>query len=121
MFERRTEPLLPRADFVRRVRRHAATAVGILLVSLLAGVLGYHVLEHLSWVDSLLNASMILGGMGPVDTLHTSVAKVFASLYALYAGFVALVTAGVMFAPIIHRWLHRFHLDDPEDEPDKDG
>jgi hypothetical protein len=85
-------------------------------VSLGAGVLGYHLLEGLSWVDSLLNASMILGGMGPVDTLHTAGGKLFASVYALFSGILVLAVASVLFAPIIHRSLHHFHVDDPDDE-----
>lgn len=74
-------------------------------------MLGYHDLEHLSWVDSLLNASMILGGMGPVNALQTREGKVFASFYALYSGIVFLAAAGLLIAPILHRFIHKFHLD----------
>jgi hypothetical protein len=116
MYERRGEPLLPHAEFMARVRRHVGASLAVLGASLAAGVLGYHLLEGLSWVDSLLNASMILGGMGPVDTLHTTGGKLFASLYALYSGILVLAVAGVLFAPIIHRSLHHFHVEDPDDD-----
>jgi hypothetical protein len=85
-------------------------ALGIIMGSLLLGVLGYHYLEGLAWVDALVNASMLLGGMGPVDVLHTVAGKLFASFYALYSGIIFLVVVGVIFAPLYHRFLHRFHL-----------
>jgi hypothetical protein len=83
----------------------------MILFSLAIGVLGYHFFESLPWVDSLLNASMILGGMGPVDTLRTSSGKIFASFYALYCGIILLASVGVLAAPLYHRVLHRFHLE----------
>lgn len=86
--------------------------------SLAIGVVSYHFLEDLSWLDAFLNAAMILGGMGPVDTLHTFAGKIFAGLYALYAGIIFLVVVGLLFAPIFHRFFHRFHL---ELEDDMDG
>ena len=79
-------------------------------------MLGYHLLEGFSWIDSLLNASMILGGMGPVDQLKTDSGKIFASFYALFSGIVFLVVAGVIFAPIIHRFMHKFHIDESADD-----
>lgn len=115
MYERRGEALLPREAFLRRLGGHAIVGAGILAGSLSVGVLGYHMLEGLPWIDALLNASMILGGMGPVDTLHTPVGKLFASLYALCSGLVALVVAGVVGAPFIHRFLHHFHLEEAGD------
>ena len=121
MFERRHEPLLPRAAFLRRVARHAGLTLGIVAGSLLIGILGYHLLEGLEWVDALVNAAMILGGMGPVDTLHTVAGKVFAALYALYSGLIFLVVAGVLFAPLFHRFLHRFHLELAADESTDDA
>jgi hypothetical protein len=83
------------------------------------GILGYHVLEGLAWIDALLNAAMILGGMGPVDEVHTAAGKIFAAFYALYSGLIVLVVAGVLFAPLLHRFLHRFHLElsDDKDKP----
>lgn len=121
MYESRHQPLLSRAEFFVRLRRHAAASLAIIAVSLGVGMLGYHLLEGMAWVDSLLNASMILGGMGPVDTLHTTAGKIFASLYALYSGLVVLVVAGVLFAPVIHRSLHKFHLEDPDDDKKEGG
>jgi hypothetical protein len=111
MFEQRHEPMLSSAAFLRRMLLYASIAAGIILGSLALGVLGYHFLEGLDWIDALLNAAMLLGGMGPVNALHTPAGKLFAAGYALYAGIVFLVVAGVLFAPIFHRFLHRFHLE----------
>lgn len=116
MFEHRSEPLLPRAAFVRRLALHASASLGLVALSLGIGVMGYHGFEGLSWVDSILNAAMILGGMGPVNELHTVRGKLFAAGYALFSGIVFLVAAGVLFAPLVHRLLHKFHLEmDSED------
>ncbi len=120
MFERRNEPLLPRIAFLWRLFAHFIIAAGIVFGSLLIGVLGYHYLEGLEWIDSLLNASMILGGMGPVGELHTAAGKIFASCYALYSGILFLLVAGVLFAPIFHRFLHHFHLNLIEDDQSAD-
>lgn len=111
MFEHRNEPLLTRGAYRLRLVRHALLALGLIAASLLMGVLGYHFFEGLSWLDSLVNASMLLGGMGPVDPLHTVAGKLFASFYALYSGMVFLIIVGVVFAPIFHRFLHHFHLE----------
>jgi hypothetical protein len=110
-FEHRKEPLLSRRAFLLRMARFAAVALALILGALVIGVLGYHYLERMPWIDALLNASMILGGMGPVDALHTPAGKVFASCYALLSGLLILAAAGVLFAPVFHRFLHRFHLD----------
>ncbi len=83
----------------------------MLAVSLLMGVLGYRIFEDMPWIDALLNASMILGGMGPIGELHTFGGKLFASFYALFSGVVFLISMAVLAAPIIHRFLHKFHLD----------
>ena len=109
MYEHSSEPLLSRARFFRRVARHAGVSFAIIAGSLAIGVFGYHVLEGLPWLDALLNASMILGGMGPVAEIHTTAGKLFASAYALYSGLIVLVAAGVLFAPMLHRFLHRLH------------
>jgi hypothetical protein len=90
---------------------YASVALLIDAGSLAVGVVGYHVFEGLSWIDALLNASMILGGMGPVNAIHTTAGKLFASFYAIYSGLIFLVVAGVLLAPVIHRFLHRFHLE----------
>lgn len=110
MYEHRHEPLLSRVAFLRRVARHAGAAGGVVLGSLGVGVLGYHLLAGLSWIDALVNAAMLLGGMGPVDGLHTMAAKLFAAFYALYSGLVFLIVAGLLFAPVFHRLLHHFHV-----------
>ena len=109
-FERRYQPLLSRREFVWRYVRWITVALIILTVSLAAGVCGYHFLEGIPWIDSLLNASMILGGMGPVDTLKTKAGKLFASFYALYSGLLLISLAGLMLTPLVHRFLHRFHI-----------
>lgn len=111
MYEHRNQPLLPRSAFLRRLASHTAVAIGIVLGSLGIGILGYHFLEGLAWLDSLVNAAMLLGGMGPVDVLHTNAGKLFASFYALYSGMVFLVAVGIIFAPVFHRILHHFHLE----------
>jgi hypothetical protein len=111
MFERRHQPLAKTRMFMRRMARYLLLALGIIFISLGIGILGYHFLEGLPWIDALLNASMILGGMGPVDALHTQGGKLFASFYSLFSGMVLLVAVGVLIAPVFHRFLHRFHLE----------
>src|SRR5579864_8966519 len=104
-------PLLPRRAFVRRMVGHALFALAFVAGSLAVGVAGYHHFEGMPYIDSLLNASMLLGGMGPVGEIHSVAGKLFASAYALFAGIGFLVVAGVLFAPVIHRFLHKFHLE----------
>ena len=115
-FESKRQPLLPKKLFYRRMFNHFLAGIILIIISLLIGILGYHILENLSWVDSLLNASMILGGMGPVGELHTDAGKVFASMYALFSGIVFLVTVGVFLAPAIHRFLHKLHVTDSSED-----
>jgi len=110
MFEHHKQPLLPQSAFLRRLARYAGIAFAIVFCSLAIGVLGYHTFENFSWIDSLVNAAMILGGMGPVNELHTTAGKLFAAFYALFSGLMFLVIIGVIFAPIIHRFLHHFHV-----------
>jgi hypothetical protein len=110
-FEHRHESLLPFPLFLRRVARWGAAAIAVILASLVVGVVGYHYFDGLPWVDSLLNASMILGGMGPVDPLKTTAGKIFASIYALYSGLALIGVIGLMLAPILHRVMHQFHVD----------
>jgi hypothetical protein len=109
MYEPKTRPPIAPPHFIRRVLRHALAAVALLLVSLALGMAGYEYFEGLPWRDAFVNAAMLIGGMGPVDPLRTAGGKVFAGLYALYAGLVFLVASGLVFAPIVHRVLHRFH------------
>jgi len=111
MFEHRKQPLLTSRSFLKRQLISLLVAFMIIIGSLVMGVLGYHYLEGMAWIDALVNASMLLGGMGPVDILHTVNGKLFASFYALYSGIIFLVVVGVIFAPLYHRFLHRFHLE----------
>ncbi|HUK63619.1 MAG TPA: hypothetical protein VLV15_09800 [Dongiaceae bacterium] len=117
-FEHSGEPLLPLTRFWRRVLGGVVAGFGLIGGSLLIGVAGYHWLGRLGWVDSILNASMILTGMGPVDRMNSSAAKLFASAYALFSGVAFLTSAGVLFAPVVHRFMHRFHLGQPDSESD---
>ncbi|MCL4512168.1 MAG: hypothetical protein M1470_14095 [Bacteroidetes bacterium] len=111
MFEHKKEPLLPKRKYLRRVAKHGLFGFAIIFVSLAIGIIGYHVLEGMGWIDATVNAAMILGGMGPVNELHTNAGKLFAAAYALFSGIVFLVAVAVLFAPIFHRFLHKFHLD----------
>ena len=111
MYENSRHHLASRRVFAGRLLRHAAAAMALIAVSLALGVFGYHGFEQLPWIDSLLNAAMLLGGMGPVDTLHSTAGKLFASFYALYCGLVALIAAGILLAPLVHRMMHRFHVE----------
>ncbi|MES2475573.1 MAG: hypothetical protein V4640_07315 [Verrucomicrobiota bacterium] len=110
-YESRHEKLIPKAAFIRRMAHSVLVALGLVGISLAIGMLGYHALEALSWTDSFLNASMILGGMGPVDAMKTEPGKLFAGLYSLYCGLGFMVVASLLFAPIAHRILHGFHYD----------
>ena len=111
-YEHVREPLISRGDFIRRVWSHGAIAVFAIGVALAIGVCGYHFLADLPWIDSLLNASMILGGMGPVDPLKSDAAKFFAAIYALFSGLFFIALMGFVLAPFAHRMLHRFHWED---------
>ncbi len=116
MPEFRKHPLHSRRRFAHHLLRNAGVAFVVISIALAIGVLGYHALDGLPWVDSLLNASMILGGMGPVDPLHNAASKLFASFYALFSGLLFIGVAGVLFAPVFNRFLRRFHLDLAEEE-----
>lgn len=110
-YEHFRQPVIPRAAFLLRIVWHALIALSIVLVSLGIGIVGYHEFEDLSWIDATVNASMILGGMGPMNQLHTNAGKLFASFYALFSGIIFLVAIAVLLAPVVHRFLHRFHID----------
>lgn len=116
MFEHKSDALLPFPKFAIRVLYALAIAVGVVAIALTCGTIGYHWAGRLPWIDALMNASMILTGMGPVATMETTGAKLFASGYALFSGIVFLSSVGLVFAPILHRILHRFHLDDAPPE-----
>ena len=111
MYESRRNQPLSAPRFLQRLSWHIAFAAALMLGSLLAGIAGYMYFEQLAWRDAFLNAAMLLGGMGPVDPPKTPGGKVFAGVYALYAGLVFLVAVGVVLAPILHRLLHKFHWD----------
>ena len=111
MYEHTSKPLLERRNFLRRMLYHWLFASAIIFVSLGLGIAGYCITEGLALIDALLNASMILGGMGPVNELHTSAGKIFASFYALFSGMIFLVVAGIMIAPVAHRLLHWMRLE----------
>lgn len=110
MYEHRKQPLAKKSVFAKRLALNGMIGLTLLFFSLGIGMLGYHFLENLSWIDSLLNASMILGGMGPVDSLKTNAGKLFASFYALYSGVILLASVGILMTPIFHRFMHHFHL-----------
>src|SRR5947199_3554515 len=111
MYEHRRQPLAPRHVFRRRLFRHGGFAVGIMAGSLGIGILGYHCAEGLGWLDAFLNAAMILSGMGPAAELHTDAGKWIAGFYALFSGMAFITVMGVLFAPVIHRFFHKLHLD----------
>jgi hypothetical protein len=111
MYEKKGEELLTLPRFLRRMLLSALLASAIAGVALCAGVMGYHFIARLAWVDALLNACMILTGMGPVDPMTTSAAKLFAPGYALFSGIVFLSAVGIVLAPVFHRIMHKFHLD----------
>jgi hypothetical protein len=114
IYEHKDAPLLTRRQFARRLLGHIGLVAVLVVVSLFVGILGYHGFAHMRWVDAFLNASMLLGGMGPVGDLPTDAAKIFAGLYALYAGLVFIVSIGIIIAPVAHRILHRLHVDEEE-------
>lgn len=118
MFERKTEKLLPWPKFVGRMAWSFLLAWGIVAVALTFGVLGYHFIARLAWIDAVLNASMILTGMGPVDPMKDTPSKIFASAYALFSGVVFLSAVGIVLSPVFHRVLHTFHLDETDEQND---
>jgi hypothetical protein len=112
MYESRKQAPIARNTFAQRLLLHLGIACLLLAASLAIGMVGYHGFEHLPWIDAFLNASMLLGGMGPVDPPRSEAGKLFAGCYALYAGLVFIITAGLLFTPILHRLMHRFHWDE---------
>ncbi|MDZ4724214.1 MAG: hypothetical protein SGI97_09970 [candidate division Zixibacteria bacterium] len=111
-FEHRGQDLLAKHVYLRRLTATVFFSAVILLLWLLVGMFGYHWFADLSWIDAFLNASMIMSGMGPVDTIHPAAAKAFAGFYAILSGVIFLGVFGLLAAPIIHRFLHRFHIDE---------
>lgn len=119
-FEHLSEPVASRTRFFRRLGANVGLALVFITVSLAVGMAGYHWLGGLGWVDSFLNAAMILSGMGPVDALTASSAKLFAGFYAIYSGLLVVATSALIFAPVMHRLLHRLHVKDEQDPDDDD-
>ena len=111
MYEHKSKPLLPRTKFYQRMARSVLIVAGIVAFSLFLGSAGYHYLDELPWIDAVLNASMILAGMAPVDPVKSTAAKLFATFYALYSGIAFLTMIAVLMAPLLHRFLHKFHLE----------
>ena len=113
-YEKLNEPVAPPAVFAARLTANTLVALGLIGLSLLAGMVGYHQLENLAWIDAFANASMILSGMGPLAAMATSEGKLFAGCYALYSGLLLIFVSGLILTPVAHRVLHRFHV--PEDD-----
>jgi hypothetical protein len=112
MYEIHTEALLPRRLFLRRMARHGVVAAAALLISLIIGMIGFHWLGPQAWLDAFLNAAMLLGGMGPVGNFERPAGKIFAGLFALYAGVIFLGASAVLLAPVVHRVLHKLRLEE---------
>ena len=118
MYERRDHELLPWPLFLRRAGGHLAVATVLAAAAVGLGTVGYHLCASLPWIDAFLNASMILSGMGPVDRLDTSGAKLFAALYALFSGLVFVAAMGIVLTPWVHRLVHKFHMEGDDSEKD---
>jgi hypothetical protein len=121
MYERRPDKLLPFPRFIGRVGFSFLLVLGIVVVALLLGTLGYHFIAKLGWIDAELNAAMILTGMGPVDPMRTVAAKLFASAYAIFSAVVFLTSVGIVLTPVFHRIIHAFHLADDDAPPSEPG
>jgi putative effector of murein hydrolase len=115
-YEHKADELAPRSVYFKRLLGSLVIALAVIVVALLIGIAGYHYLAGFNWIDSLLEASMILGGMGPVSQLPNDPAKIFASIYALFSGLVVLALMGIMLGPVVHRVLHQFHVDEKDVE-----
>lgn len=116
MYEPKKHPPIPPERFIKRMLLHAAAALTLLLLSLILGMAGYEYYEQLSWRSAFLNAAMLLGGMGPVDAPVTDGGKLFAGIYALYAGLVFLIVVGLVLAPVVHRIMHKFHWEQDQQD-----
>lgn len=112
MFEKFRQPLLPSHKFLWRLLRAITFGLILIILAMLVGMVGYHYFEQMDWITSFSNAAMILSGMGPLSPLLTSGGKIFAGLYALFSGLAFIIIMGVIFAPVYHRFLHQFHLDE---------
>ena len=115
-YEHRADALAPRSIFIKRIIGSLGIALCVIAFGLTLGILGYRFIAGFGWIDSLLEASMILGGMGPVNELHGDGAKIFASVYALFSGLIVLALMGIMLSPVVHRVMHKFHVDEEDSE-----
>lgn len=113
-FDRRGEPLASPIEFAGRVGRNILASLVLIGGALAVGMIGYHVIERLGWLDAFLNSAMLLAGMGPVDVMHTDAGKLFAGVYALVCGLVLVLASGVVLAPVFHRVLHALHVKDDD-------
>src|SRR5439155_26811605 len=113
-YERRVDDLAPRSVFIQRIIGSLAIALGVIAIGLSLGISGYHFIAGFDWIDSLLEASMILGGMGPIKELPNDTAKIFAALYALFSGLIFIALMGIILSPVAHRIMHKFHVDDED-------
>ena len=116
LFEQKSQPLLRWPAFLKRLATSVALGLSLILASLLAGMAGYHYFENLSWLDAFVNAAMILSGMGPLAQPATTGGKLFAGVYAIYSGLAVVMIAGITFAPVVHRFLHKFHADESDSQ-----
>ena len=116
MFEKRHERLAPKTIFMIRLVKSIAIGWSIIAIALYIGMLGYHFFENMSWIDAFANASMILSGMGPFAPLTTTAGKLFAGFYALFSGLAFIMIIAVIFAPVLHRFLHKFHLENAREK-----
>jgi len=114
IYERRNDELAPVLLFIRRVIGSLAIALCLIALALSIGISGYHFIAGFDWIDSLLEASMILGGMGPIKELPNDTAKIFAALYALFSGLIFIALMGIILSPVAHRIMHKFHVDDED-------
>lgn len=114
-FEQRHECLAPKPVFLSRVARSGVASLTLIAVTLVVGTAGHHWIADLAWLDAFHQASMLLSWMGPVANVTGTAAIVFDSFYALFCGVMLLAAAGVMFAPVVHRFMHRFHLEGPRE------
>ena len=112
LFENPSPKLLPRRKFYHRLRRSFASGLILIGFSMAVGMTGYHFIGGLAWIDAFLDSAMILSGMGPLSPLHSDAAKLFAGFYAIYCGLALITIAAVILSPVIHRALHKFHLED---------
>ncbi len=112
IYEHHKEPLIPPHRFYYRLGKHILIAASLIGVALFLGILGYHYIEGLPWVDSFAEAAMILSGMGPLSPIHSNAGKLFAGFYALFSGLIFISVIGIISAPIIHRFFHSFHLEE---------